>query len=124
MAVEGEADAIPAGHIRDGAGYRDRSELVSRFNGVGVIMAYHPIENYGIVGDLHTVALVAENASIDFMCFPHFDSPTIFAGVLDQDKAAAAKSIQSSSRCGTNNSTCQTQTFSCLFFFPSKELPK
>jgi GH15 family glucan-1,4-alpha-glucosidase len=49
-------------------------------------VAYHPIENYGIVGDLHTVALIAENASIDFMCFPRFDSPTIFAGLLDQDK--------------------------------------
>ena len=49
-------------------------------------MAYHPIENYGIVGDLHTVALIAENGSIDFMCFPRFDSPTIFAGLLDQDK--------------------------------------
>ncbi len=49
-------------------------------------MAYHPIENYGIVGDLHTVALIAENASIDFMCFPQFDSPTIFAGLLDHDK--------------------------------------
>ncbi len=54
-------------------------------------MAYHPIENYGIVGDLHTVALVAENASIDFMCFPQFDSPTIFAGLLDQDKGGCFK---------------------------------
>ena len=54
-------------------------------------MAYHPIENYGIVGDLHTVALIAENASIDFMCFPRFDSPTIFAGLLDQDKGGCFK---------------------------------
>ena len=54
-------------------------------------MAYHPIENYGIVGDLHTVALVAENASIDFMCFPRFDSPTIFAGLLDEHKGGCFK---------------------------------
>lgn len=46
-------------------------------------MGYQPIENYGIVGDLHTVALVGMNGSIDFMSFPHFDSPTIFAGILD-----------------------------------------
>jgi len=52
---------------------------------------YHPIENYGIVGDLHTVALVAENASIDFMCFPRFDSPTIFAGLLDEHKGGCFK---------------------------------
>jgi len=49
-------------------------------------VAYHPIENYGIVGDLHTVALIAENGSIDFMCFPRFDSPTIFASLLDSEK--------------------------------------
>ncbi|HJU11819.1 MAG TPA: trehalase-like domain-containing protein, partial [Candidatus Binataceae bacterium] len=54
-------------------------------------MAYHPIESYGIVGDLHTVALIAENASIDFMCFPRFDSPTIFAGLLDHEKGGCFK---------------------------------
>lgn len=47
---------------------------------------YLPIENYGIVGDLETVALIAANGSIDFMCYPRFDSPTIFAGLLDNDK--------------------------------------
>ena len=54
-------------------------------------MAYHPIENYGIVGDLHTVALIAENASVDFMCFPRFDSPTIFAALLDDNKGGRFK---------------------------------
>lgn len=47
-------------------------------------MEYQPIENYGIVGDLNTVALVGMDGSIDFMCFPHFDSPTIFAALLDR----------------------------------------
>src|SRR6266705_5209910 len=54
-------------------------------------MSYHPIESYGIIGDLHIVALIAENASIDFMCFPRFDSPTIFAGLLDDDKGGCFK---------------------------------
>lgn len=49
-------------------------------------MAYQPIENYGIIGDLNTVALVGLNGSIDFMCFPDFDSPSIFAALLDDDK--------------------------------------
>lgn len=44
---------------------------------------YQPIENYGIIGDLTTTALVGMNGSIDFMCFPAFDSPTIFARMLD-----------------------------------------
>ena len=47
---------------------------------------YQPIENYGIIGNLHTVALVCLNGSIDFMSFPRFDSPTIFCRMLDADK--------------------------------------
>ncbi|HEV2452622.1 MAG TPA: trehalase-like domain-containing protein, partial [Verrucomicrobiae bacterium] len=44
---------------------------------------YQPIENYGVIGDLTTTALVSLTGSIDFMCFPRFDSPTIFATLLD-----------------------------------------
>ncbi|MEX2269383.1 MAG: glycoside hydrolase family 15 protein [Acidimicrobiia bacterium] len=47
---------------------------------------YQPIEDYGIIGDLHTVALVGKNGSIDFMSFPRFDSPTIFCGLLDRER--------------------------------------
>lgn len=49
-------------------------------------MSYQPIENYGIVGNPHTVALVGLTGSIDFMCFPHFDSPSVFAKLLDDKK--------------------------------------
>ena len=49
-------------------------------------MPYEPIENYGVIGDLQTIALVGMNGSIDFMCFPHFDSPSIFAALLDHKK--------------------------------------
>jgi GH15 family glucan-1,4-alpha-glucosidase len=47
---------------------------------------YQPIENHGVIGDLNTIALVGLNGSIDFMCFPDFDSPTIFASILDKEK--------------------------------------
>ena len=47
---------------------------------------YEPIENHGIIGNLQTVALVSLNAVIDFLSFPHFDSPTIFASLLDAEK--------------------------------------
>ncbi len=50
---------------------------------------YKPIENYGIIGDLDTVALVGTDGSIDFMCFPQFDSPTIFASLLDYRKGGS-----------------------------------
>lgn len=49
-------------------------------------MPYQPIENYGVVGNLQTVALVGTNASIDFLSFPYFDSPTVFAALLDEAK--------------------------------------
>jgi len=48
-------------------------------------MPYQPIENYGIIGDLNTIALVSLKGSIDFMCFPNFDSPSIFASLLDDE---------------------------------------
>ena len=49
-------------------------------------MAYQPIEDYGIIGDMHSVALVGMNGSIDWFCCPHFDSPSVFAAILDDKK--------------------------------------
>ena len=54
-------------------------------------MAYQPIENYGIIGDLHTLALVGMNGSIDWLCYPHFDSPSVFAAILDDKKGGHFK---------------------------------
>ncbi len=48
--------------------------------------SYQPIGNYGIIGNLHTVALISTEGSIDFMCFTRFDSPSIFAALLDKEK--------------------------------------
>ena len=49
-------------------------------------MPYQPIENYGLIGNMRTTALVGMNGSIDWFCFPHFDSPSIFAAILDDQK--------------------------------------
>jgi GH15 family glucan-1,4-alpha-glucosidase len=54
-------------------------------------MAYQPIENYGIIGDLHSVALVGMDGSIDWLCLPHFDSPSVFAAILDDEKGGRFK---------------------------------
>lgn len=54
---------------------------------LGVLtMSYQPIENYGVIGDLQTVALVGINGSIDYMCFPNLDSPSLFCRLLDHKK--------------------------------------
>ena len=47
---------------------------------------YQPIENYGLIGNMRTAALVGMNGSIDWFCFPHFDSPSVFAAILDDEK--------------------------------------
>jgi len=49
-------------------------------------MAYQPIEDHGVIGNLRTVALVAKNGTIDWFCFPRFDSPSVFGSILDDKK--------------------------------------
>jgi hypothetical protein len=44
------------------------------------------ISDYGVIGNMLTVALIALNSNIGWFCFPHFDSPSLFCGILDQKK--------------------------------------
>jgi GH15 family glucan-1,4-alpha-glucosidase len=58
-----------SGGVRSGAGAR-----------------YLPIAEHGLIGDLHTVALVGTDGTIDWYCSPRFDSPSVFAAILDADR--------------------------------------
>jgi GH15 family glucan-1,4-alpha-glucosidase len=47
---------------------------------------YRPIEDYAAIGDCSSVALISKMGSIDWLCWPHFDSPSTFASLLDDGK--------------------------------------
>lgn len=49
-------------------------------------MSYRAIENYGIIGNMQSIALVGMDGSIDFLCYPEFDSPSVFVALVDDKK--------------------------------------
>ncbi|UPM44873.1 glycoside hydrolase family 15 protein [Halocatena salina] len=49
-------------------------------------MSYTPLEDYGIIGNQETVALVGRDGAIDWCCLPSIDSPSVFAAILDDQR--------------------------------------
>ncbi|HCP23485.1 MAG TPA: hypothetical protein DIT90_05085 [Dehalococcoidia bacterium] len=54
-------------------------------------LPYKPIEQYGLIGDMHGSALVGTDGSIDWCCIPRFDSPAVFSCLLDAEKGGYFK---------------------------------
>ena len=50
---------------------------------------YLPLKDFGLIGDLHTAALVSKNGSIDWCCWPDFDSPAVFCKLLDAKRGGS-----------------------------------
>ena len=54
-------------------------------------MGYLPIEDHGVIGNLHTAALVGTDGTVDWLCVPTFDSPSVFCSILDDEKGGYFK---------------------------------
>ena len=87
----------PARHLPDpqgrGAQAEDRLRVAhvtpqaNPIAGSGAALpGYLPIAEHGIIGDLHTAALVGTDGTIDWYCCPHFDSPSVFGAILDRQR--------------------------------------
>jgi GH15 family glucan-1,4-alpha-glucosidase len=57
-----------------------------RYTSACTMSDYLPIADHGVIGDLHSVALVGTDGTIDWFCCPRFDSPSVFASILDSKK--------------------------------------
>src|SRR5262245_40790636 len=62
---------------------------------------YPNISDHGLIGDLQTAALVSTDGTVDWLCCPRFDSPSIFASLLDADKGGYFRVAPDSSDCVT-----------------------
>ena len=74
-------------------------------------MRYQPIENHGIIGNMNSAALVSLDGSVDWLCLPRFDSPSVFGAILDAEKGGGSESPRPRpASCATSNTTGRIPT--------------
>ncbi|WP_226006681.1 glycoside hydrolase family 15 protein [Natrinema salinisoli] len=83
------------------------------------VSEYNPIESYGIVGNLETAALVGRDGSVDWFPFPHLESPTILAGILDPDRGGRFRIGPAASIDGTQRYVGKTNVLETTFETPA-----
>ena len=65
---------------------KSEAQTVAGPFGAAAMTDYLPIAEHGIIGDLHSIALVGTDGTIDWYCCPSFDSPSVFGAILDKDR--------------------------------------
>ena len=86
-------------------------------------MAYKPIGHYGLIGDRHSAALVGTDGSIDWCCFPRFDSPSVFAAILDDRNGGRFQIAPATGQASVDQSYLpNTNILSTRFTTPTGEL--
>jgi GH15 family glucan-1,4-alpha-glucosidase len=78
--------------------------------GGAALPGYLPIAEHGIIGDLHTAALVGTDGTIDWYCCPHFDSPSVFGAIPTASVGASTGSPRPPTAGRRSSSTSPTRT--------------
>ena len=86
----------------------------SSAGGEGSRMPYADIQDHGVIGNLRTAALVGMDGSIDWLCLPHFDSPSVFAAILDDRKGGRFRIAPAGEHFRASSSTGRTPPSSSL----------
>ena len=80
---------------------------------------YKRIEDYGLIGNLATCVLIGRDGSIDWCCFPHMESPSVFAAILDVEKGGHFSIKPRESSLGQQTYVDRTNVLQTTFETPS-----